>query len=323
MITPFQQYCVTSEMMTMKISKIIEQNLTLKDFYRYLKFQRRLSDKTQEVYLNDALLLLNFLKDENILLKDAKLSNLEAYLASRDVEISSRTKSRIISSVKAFYRFAVFTNLVSTDVAKMLEKPKKEVTLPKTLSEQQTDLLLKALYRDGDILSVRDWVIFEVIYSCGLRISEAITLNVSSLDLDNNQLTVIGKRNKERICFIGQIAKNALIIYLEKVRPQLITSNFKEEALFVNRRGSRLTRQGVHKRFHEITQEYGLDATVHTLRHSFATHLLLGGADIRSVQEMLGHQDIKTTQLYTHLDTRDLLKEFDALNPLEKETKND
>ena len=85
----------------------------------------------------------------------------------------------------------------------------------------------------------------------------------------------------------------------------------------------RLTRQGVHKRFHEITQEYGLDATVHTLRHSFATHLLLGGADIRSVQEMLGHQDIKTTQLYTHLDTRDLLKEFDALNPLEKETKND
>jgi Site-specific recombinase XerD len=302
----------------MKISKAIAEDPLIKSFYRYLKYQRRLSDKTQEVYLNDALLLLLFLKERNIEIGKAELTDLEDYLKDRDEKLSARTKSRIISSLKSFYRFLVFEGVAENDVAKMLDKPKKETALPRTLSESQTDQLLKALYRDGDTLAIRDWVLFETIYSCGLRISEAVSLNLNSLDLAACQLTVIGKRNKERICFIGDVAKNALYMYLETIRPQLVRDNSKEESLFVNRRGGRMTRQAVHKRFHEITEAYGIEATVHTLRHSFATHVLLGGADIRSVQEMLGHQDIKTTQLYTHLDTRDLLNEFDALNPLEK-----
>ena len=130
-------------------------------------------------------------------------------------------------------------------------------------------------------------------------------------------ISVIGKRNKERIVFIGNIASTALEKYLAEIRPQLISDkNKKESALFLNRRGNRITRQAVHKRFHELAERLGLDATVHTLRHSFASHMIQNGADIRSVQEMLGHSDIKTTQIYTHLDTKTMLTQFDMFSPL-------
>lgn len=296
-------------------------NEELKKQYKYyLRFQKRLSNKTIEVYQRDTSLYLDYLERCDIKIEDATLQDLEGFIIERDKDIKSRTKARIMSSLKSFYRFLTFNKIVEKDIAKLLEKPKKEMVLPHTLSETETDFLLKAIKRDGDDLAIRDWALFELIYSCGLRISEAVSLNLTDLDLNNNSLNVVGKRNKERICFIGEVSMNALKKYLDDIRPKLIVNHQRENALFVGRRGERLTRQAVHKRFHEITTRYGVEATVHTLRHSFATHLLLGGADIRSVQEMLGHKDIKTTQLYTHLDTRDLLREFDALNPLEKDT---
>ncbi len=306
----------------MMTNNIVNEELK-KQYKYYLRIQKRLSAKTIEVYLRDTSLYLGFLESKDITVEKASLQDLESFLIERDQDITNRTKARIMSSLRSFYRFLTFNKIVEKDISKLLEKPKKEIVLPHTLSERQTDFLLRAIKRDGDDLAIRDWALFELIYSCGLRISEAVSLNLTNLDINDHSLKVVGKRNKERICFIGEVSMNALFRYLEDVRPKLVLNHPREVALFVGRRGERLTRQAVHKRFHEITTEYGVEATVHTLRHSFATHLLLGGADIRSVQEMLGHQDIKTTQLYTHLDTRDLLREFDALNPLEKNTDDD
>ena len=148
-----------------------------------------------------------------------------------------------------------------------------------------------------------------------MRISEAVALDVSSYRKDDGTISVIGKRDKERLVFIGESAQRALETYIDTVRPKLAV-NTRETALFLNRRGGRLTRQAAHKRFHEATERLGLDATIHTLRHSFASHMIERGADIRSVQEMLGHSDVRTTQIYTHLDTSSLLSFFDKFSPL-------
>lgn len=148
-----------------------------------------------------------------------------------------------------------------------------------------------------------------------MRISEAISLNVSSINFKEKSINVIGKRNKERVVFVGDRALDAIRFYLEKSRPKLLSKkNTKERALFINRRGNRISRQAAHLRFHRVVDQLGLDATIHTLRHSFASHMLNKGADIRSVQEMLGHSDIKTTQIYTHLDTDAILKVFDEFS---------
>ena len=149
-----------------------------------------------------------------------------------------------------------------------------------------------------------------------MRISEAVALDVSSFHPDEGTIAVIGKRDKERLVFIGDIAKEALVYYLSAIRPGLLSGHQNEKALFLNRRGGRLTRQAAHKRFHEAAGRLGLDATIHTLRHSFATHMLEHGADIRSVQEMLGHSDVRTTQIYTHMNTGSILAFFDRFSPL-------
>ena len=151
-----------------------------------------------------------------------------------------------------------------------------------------------------------------------MRISEAVSLDVSSWKREEKAINVIGKRDKERIVFVGDMAFDAVEYYLSNVRPKLLSKkNQKEQALFLNRRGGRLTRQAAHLRFQECTSRMGLDATIHTLRHSFASHMIKNGADIRSVQEMLGHSDIKTTQIYTQLDTSTLLDAYDKFSPFD------
>ena len=198
-----------------------------------------------------------------------------------------------------------------------MSRPKNHEYLPKTLSKEDVEELLLSFRGEEDELMVRDYALFELIYSSGMRISEAITLDLSSFSREKSTINVVGKRNKERIVFIGRIAKNALCYYIDNVRPVLAArSRQHSEALFLGRTGSRLTRQAVHKRFHSHVLALGLDATVHTLRHSFATHMLENGADIRSLKEMLGHSDIKTTQVYTHLDTSELLNAFDSFSSI-------
>lgn len=295
---------------------MIDSQTLLKRFDDYIIFERRLSEKTREVYSMDARSYLSFLAEGGKSLEDAAVEDIEAYLVMRREEghIEERTEGRILSSLRAFYMFLSQEGVAGRNPALLVEKPKERMHLPRVISEEEIDELLSSFPPD-DILSERDYTLFELIYSSGMRISEAVSLDVSSYRRDESTISVIGKRDKERLVFIGEIASSALDRYLAVIRPRL-AKDPKETAMFLNRRGGRLTRQAAHKRFHEAVEKLGIDATIHTLRHSFATHMIERGADIRSVQEMLGHSDVRTTQIYTHLDTSSILEFFDRYSPL-------
>lgn len=288
----------------------------LKEYEGFVIFERRLSAKTLEIYSREASLFLSFLEGQGKDVRQSGVPDIEQYLTERQKQggLDARTESRILSSLRSFYLFLMSRSISADNPAKLVEKPKEQQRLPRVITEEEVDILLSAFPSD-DPLSVRDYTLFELIYSSGMRISEAVGLNVSSCHREERTLLVKGKRGKERLVFLGDVASDALERYLNEIRP-VLCKDAKEEALFLNRRGGRLTRQAAHKRFHQTVSMIGLDATIHTLRHSFATHMLEHGADIRSVQEMLGHSDVRTTQLYTHLDTASLLAFFDKYSPL-------
>lgn len=278
----------------------------------------RLSEKTREVYTHEASLFLIFLSLENVPLEECTPALIEKYILEREDEcdVKERTVSKILSSLRSFYRFLNISRITDINPAKEVQKPKEGMHLPRTISESEIDEIMASF--SDDELGIRDYALFELIYSSGMRISEAVALDVSSYRKEEKSISVIGKRNKERIVFLGDIAVDALSVYLSSSRPLLINrKNTREKALFLNRRGGRLTRQAAHLRFHSVVDVLGLDATIHTLRHSFATHMLQHGADVRSVQEMLGHSDVKTTQIYTNLDTSSLLSTYDEFSPLD------
>lgn len=282
----------------------------IEDFVSYLLYEKRLSELSVLSYKSEITSFLFFLEKKGIKIEDADLFTLESYLYKRRKDkIKERTISRILTTLRTFYKFLISEKIVEENPAKLIDKTIKEKHLPKIISESEIEEILSNVTDDD--LGFRDYVIFELIYSSGMRISEAISLNVSSWRTEDKVINVIGKRNKERTVFIGDVANTALYNYVNLVRPKLCNKKNNENALFLNRRGERITRQAVHKRFHELTKRLGLEATVHTLRHSFASHMIQNGADIRSVQEMLGHTDIKTTQIYTHLDTSKMLENYD------------
>ena len=294
-----------------------EQKALLKGFSDFIIFERRLSDKTREVYSSEASRFLSYLDENGIDLYASSADDIERYLIARRRSdgVEERTEGRILSSLRSFYLFLISHSALSENPASLVEKPKENAHLPRIISESDVDRLLSSFPSD-DPLSVRDYTLFELIYSSGMRISEAVALDVSSFHPEEGTIAVIGKRDKERLVFSGDIAKEALVYYLSAIRPGLLSGHQNEKALFLNRRGGRLTRQAAHKRFHEAAGRLGLDATIHTLRHSFATHMLEHGADIRSVQEMLGHSDVRTTQIYTHMNTGSILAFFDRFSPL-------
>ena len=290
----------------------------IRSFGDTISYSFRLSEKTREVYCREAALFLTFLNKNSIRLEDVEANLIEKYLIEREDEngIQTRTDGKVLSSLRTFFKFLKIEKIVESNPAKLVEKPKDPILLPKTISEDEIEDLLNQF--ESDLLGRRDYALFELIYSSGMRISEAVSLNVNSWRRDEKAINVIGKRNKERIVFVGDIAFDAVEEYLRNVRPKLLSKkNQKEQALFLNRRGGRLTRQAAHLRFQECTSSLGLDATIHTLRHSFASHMIKNGADIRSVQEMLGHSDIKTTQIYTQLDTSTLLEAYDKFSPFD------
>ena len=302
----------------------------IRDYLDHLEHERRLEEKTREVYSREVTSLLSYCEEKKLDISQLTLNELEDYVIFHTSKMHSRTVSKVGSALRSFFRYLVIEKIREDNPALLLEKPKKEDYLPHTLSEDEVDEILSMFKNEeGDnLLSFRDYTFFEVIYSCGLRISEAIDLTLSSYDRNEKTLRVIGKRNKERLTFVGEVAASALDEYIENVRPILACRRKKsadrrikknkdsEDALFLGRRGLKLTRQAMHKRYHALIQMYGLNATVHTLRHSFATHLLSHGANIREVQTLLGHSDIKTTQIYTHLNSDDLLNVFDEFSPL-------
>ena len=233
------------------------------------------------------------------------------YLRSKDGAMS-KTIAKDISALSSFFDFLVMSNVRLDNPVQAVERPRRERTLPRVLSQTEVDTLLKTIPTDTPS-GLRDASLFELIYSSGLRISEAINLSLDDIFFEELMLKVVGKGNKERLVPFGDIAKEKLLQYLEYGREKLLNAKVKENtktkgAVFLNVRGSRLTRKGAWKRLQEIQAASGVHTKIHTLRHSFATHLLLGRADLRSVQCLLGHANISTTQIYTHI-ANDTLQE--------------
>ncbi len=287
------------------------------EFINYLAVERGLAQNTLESYGRDLRQFQAYLQESKIdFMKDLNRSTILTYLNSLQTNgKATSTISRNLAAIKSFYQYLVRERYLEKDPAAHLESPKLEKKLPKVLSVHEVEELLKqpnALLPAG----LRDKAMLELLYATGIRVSELISLNISDVNLDMGYIKCYGKGSKERIVPLGSIAAKCAQDYLNKGRPKLVRT-YEEAALFINHHGNRLTRQGFWKIIKKYAQEANIikDITPHTLRHSFATHLLENGADLRSVQEMLGHADISTTQIYTHV-TRNHLKEvYDKTHP--------
>ena len=236
---------------------------------------------------------------------DARAADIIDYLIERQQEgIDARTAAKSVSALRALYRFLQAEGRAETNPAALIEPPRPTRRLPTVLSPSEVDRMLAAVDM-GTPSGLRDRALFEMIYSCGLRVSEAVALQVTSLHREQGFVTVSGKGGRQRLVPLMGAALDWVQRYLRDGRPAL-ARDASEAALFLNRSGRRLTRAGMWKRFQDAAVRAGVAGKLHALRHSFATHLLGGGADLRSVQELLGHADISTTQIYTHLDAADL-----------------
>ena len=283
----------------------------IKGFQNYLKLERSLSGNSIEAYTRDigrlreyAEIQVPILKPDNIVLSD--LRHFIQWI--NELGMIPSTQSRILSGIKSFYKFMLIEDMISSDPSELLESPKIQRKLPDTLSYEEINSLIAAIdlsKPDGS----RNKAMLEMLYSCGLRVSELTELKLSNLYLDIEFIKVVGKGNKERLVPISNSAIKALQLWLEYGRVHTIVKKGEEDMVFLNRRGSRLTRVFIFMLIKQLAESIGLKKNIspHTFRHSFATHLIEGGADLRAVQEMLGHESITTTEIYTHLD-RDYLK---------------
>ena len=279
----------------------MELNIQL--YKQYLKLERSLSPKTVEAYLHDIEKLNDFLGGRKKL-EDVKLEDLQDFLAFLyDDKISARSQARIISGLKSFYKFMLFDHKITHDPTELLDAPKIGRHLPEVLSLPEIEAILNNIdlsKPEGH----RNKAIIEVMYGCGLRVSEVVNLRISNLHFRDNYIRIIGKGDKERLVPIGHTAQNTILLYMEGYRQHLKIKKGEEDFVFLNRRGSRLSREMIFMMIKEMATAVGIRKTIspHTFRHSFATHLVEGGADLRAVQEMLGHESITTTEIYTHLD---------------------
>lgn len=281
------------------------------DFVTYLYADRRLSKATIQVYEPVIRRFYAYLEQHGRTEKECALSDIQDFLVEEkeSSDESGRTIAKYLSALRTFFTFLVKSGVRSDNIARRIKAPKSGLKLPAVASVEQIDKLLDAIKQDDD-LGLRDRTLFEVIYSCGLRVSEAVSLSVG--DYANGSLRILGKRSKMRLVPVGEVAADYLSLYLSDVRPRLVKERRGEKHLFVGQHGECLTRQAVSKRFDMYRNLAGLpQVKIHTLRHSFATHMLSGGADLRSVQALLGHSDIKTTQIYTHVSTDSLQEDYD------------
>lgn len=284
----------------------------LKKFYANLIMVDGRSELTAQTYKTAAKEFLGYLERQNINLADVTVKDLLYYLSARKTDgCTELTLAKDISALRALGSFLVLEGVWPQNEALVLDRPKARRSLPRVLSVEQVDSMLASIDVESD-LGLRDRALFELVYSCGLRISEACSLQVGNLHLQEMIVLVRGKGDKERIVPFGEAAKEWLEKYLRQVRPRLVGKKIVP-TVFVNYKGEPISRKGVWKRFKELEALTGIDCKVHTLRHSFATHLLSGGADLRSVQALLGHSDLATTQIYTHVsdsELRERHKEF-------------
>ena len=291
------------------------------DFLSYLEFERGLSRNTLEAYRSDLLQFGRFLAERKASAVDASSGDVADFLgvlATGDVDhrpASPATIHRKSACLRSFYRHLRREGLRDSDPTASLSAPRRGRKLPQVLTRGEIERLLTQPHGTAP-QALRDRALLEVMYACGLRASEATALEVGDLDLEERVLRARGKGSKERLVPVGQEAMRAVRVYLERGRPALVKQGH-EPHLFVNFRGGRLTRQGLYKivRRHATSAGLADRMSPHTLRHTFATHLLAGGCDLRSVQEMLGHADVSTTQLYTHLSSERLKDVYFKAHP--------
>ena len=293
--------------------------VSLKGFQSYLKLEKSLSENSIIAYTEDVERFVQFLADKEYDLSPDKIEHKHMtefvkWLTQKDR--SATTQSRVISGIRAFYKYLLIENLVSKNPTELLETPKLGRKLPDVLDVNDIDSILNAI----DVSTPkghRDRTMLETMYSCGLRVSEVVNLKISDLFFDTGFVRVIGKGNKQRLIPIGREAMKFIDIYRKQIRIHSPVQKEFEDFLFLNNRGKKLTTAMVFLIIQKIAMQIGLKKHVspHTFRHSFATHLVENGADLRAVQEMLGHESITTTEIYTHLDRKYLRDTIDAFHP--------
>jgi len=294
------------------------------DFLAYLEFERGLSRNTLEAYRSDLLQLGGHLRrtgTDALTARHSDLADFVADLAAGDEDrrpVAPATLQRKVACLRSFYRHLRRQDLITDDPTTHLRAPKQGRKLPQVLTRDEVARLLEQP-RGTEPPALRDRALLELMYACGLRASEAIGLEVGDVDLETGVLRARGKGAKERLVPVGSAASRALVAYLTRGRPRLVGDRM-EAVLFVNHRGTGLTRQGLYKIVQRHARTAGLAGRMspHTLRHTFATHLLAGGCDLRSLQEMLGHADIATTQVYTHLSAERLKDVYFEAHPRAK-----
>lgn len=280
----------------------------LREFYSEMLFIENSGELTAQTYGFSVKEFLLYAESQGISIESCDTRTLLYYLAERKSRgVADLTVAKDLSALRAFGAFLRRKNIWAENYALEMDRPKTSRLLPKVLEVEQVDGILDSI-NVSTPLGIRDRCLFELIYSCGLRISEACSLCISGIHFKERILVVRGKGDKERIVPFGDAAFEWLEKWLYEARPEIVGSRICDE-VFVNARGNPISRKGVWKNFKAICARTGLDVKVHTLRHSFATHLLQGGADLRSVQELLGHSDLSTTQIYTHVDD-EMLKDF-------------
>ncbi|MEZ0183958.1 site-specific tyrosine recombinase XerD [Flavobacterium oncorhynchi] len=286
-------------------------NNYIKDYQSYLRIERGLSKNTIENYSFDIERLCLFLETNQIDVSPLKITDetIQQFIYSVSKEVNPRSQSRIISGLKSFFNYLVFEDYRNDSPLELIESPKTGRKLPDTLSVEEIDALIAAIdlsSNEGE----RNRAMLETLYGCGLRVSELVSLKISDLFFDEGFVKITGKGNKERFVPIGKVTRKYIEIYQNEIRVHLNIKKGFEDTLFLNRRGNQLTRAMIFTIIKDLAVKIKLGKTIspHTLRHSFATHLLENGADLRSIQLMLGHESITTTEIYVHLD-RSFLKE--------------
>ena len=289
----------------------------IKDFVSFLKIEKGLAENSIFAYQNDVHKLADFCIAKHLQPETISYDNLKEFVATLyDLGLSARSQARIISGVKQFYGYLLVEEVIQDDPSELLEQPKIGRKLPEVLSIEEIDALLNAVdlsKKEGH----RNRAILETLYSCGLRVSELVNLKFADLYFDEGFIRVIGKGNKERLVPVSPTVEKEINLYTQHIRNFQDIQPGNEQVVFLNRRGAKLTRVMIFTIIRQLSEHILLTKVIspHTFRHSFATHLIEGGANLRAVQEMLGHESITTTEIYTHLDQRFLRDAIITFHP--------
>jgi integrase/recombinase XerD len=294
-----------------------------KGFKAYLQLEKSLSDNSVEAYMRDVEKLTTFLQGQQLMLtpEQVQLKDLQLFLRFiAELGMTATSQARIISGLRGFYKYCLLEHITKTDPTVLLEAPKLSRSLPDVLTFEEIEAIIAQIdlsKPEGG----RNKAILETMYSCGLRVSELVNLKISNLYIDAGFIKVLGKGDKERLVPIGRSAVKYINIYRKNIRVHITVKPGNDDILFLNRRGSKLSRVMIFLMLKQLVKQAGITKNIspHTLRHSFATHLVEGGADLRAVQEMLGHESITTTEIYTHLDREYLRKTLENFHPAFKD----